>query len=114
MSTLKFCCQCNNTLYPKEDRERRTLLYACRNCDHQEVADSSCVYRMEIHHSASKCSQDPQDPTADPSLPHTKCVKCYKCNNPEAVFFQAPSKGEEGMALFFVCCNPNCGHRWRD
>ncbi|KAF0896222.1 hypothetical protein E2562_019704, partial [Oryza meyeriana var. granulata] len=34
-----------NILYPKEDREQKILLYACRNCDHQEVADSYCVYR---------------------------------------------------------------------
>jgi hypothetical protein len=27
---------------------------------------------------------------------------------------QATARGEEGMTLFFVCCNPNCGHRWRD
>ncbi|KAG5559834.1 hypothetical protein RHGRI_003207 [Rhododendron griersonianum] len=38
-----------------------------------------------------------------------------------AVFFlfveenvQATAWGEEGMMLFFVCCNPNCGHHWRD
>ncbi|XLU97969.1 hypothetical protein S245_012309 [Arachis hypogaea] len=24
------------------------------------------------------------------------------------------ARGEEEMCLFFVCCNPNCGHRWRD
>jgi len=27
---------------------------------------------------------------------------------------QATARGEEGMTLFFVCCNPNCGYRWRD
>lgn len=25
----------NNILYPKEDKEQKILLYACRNCDHQ-------------------------------------------------------------------------------
>lgn len=25
----------NNILYPKEDRDRRTLFFACRNCEHQ-------------------------------------------------------------------------------
>jgi hypothetical protein len=30
---LWFCS--NNILYPKEDREQKVLLYACRNCDHQ-------------------------------------------------------------------------------
>ncbi|KAG5559831.1 hypothetical protein RHGRI_003204 [Rhododendron griersonianum] len=35
MSTMKFCRECNNILYPKEDKEQKILLYACRNCDHQ-------------------------------------------------------------------------------
>lgn len=29
-------------------------------------------------------------------------------------YMQATLRGEEGMTLLFVCCNPNCGHRWRD
>jgi len=28
-------CFSNNILYPKEDRDQKILLYACRNCDHQ-------------------------------------------------------------------------------
>ncbi|KAK9992128.1 hypothetical protein SO802_027113 [Lithocarpus litseifolius] len=104
----------NNILYPKEDKDQKILLYACRNCDHQEVADNNCVYRNEIHHSVGERTQVLQDVTADPTLPRTKAVRCTQCNHGEAVFFQATARGEEGMTLFFVCCNPNCGHRWRD
>jgi hypothetical protein len=25
----------NNILYPKDDKDRRVLLFACRNCEHQ-------------------------------------------------------------------------------
>ncbi|KAL4199916.1 hypothetical protein AMTRI_Chr03g53680 [Amborella trichopoda] len=114
MSTMKFCRECNNILYPKEDQEHKQLLYACRNCDHQEVADNYCVYRNEIHHSVGERTQVLQDVAADPTLPRTKTVRCTVCNHGEAVFFQAAARGEEGMTLFFVCCNPNCGHRWRD
>jgi hypothetical protein len=28
--------------------------------------------------------------------------------------FQAMTRGEDAMTLFFVCGNPNCGYRWRD
>jgi len=63
MSAMKFCCEwyapfyidhlplscirliiqllddgwtcSNNILYPKEDRDRRTLFFACHNCEHQ-------------------------------------------------------------------------------
>ncbi|TVU23579.1 hypothetical protein EJB05_25953, partial [Eragrostis curvula] len=38
MSTMKFCRECNNILYPKEDRANKILLFACRNCDHQATA----------------------------------------------------------------------------
>ncbi|XP_022546769.1 DNA-directed RNA polymerase II subunit RPB9-like isoform X2 [Brassica napus] len=33
--TMKFCRECNNILYPKEDKEQKILRYACRNCDYQ-------------------------------------------------------------------------------
>ncbi|KAM7463138.1 hypothetical protein LguiA_031259 [Lonicera macranthoides] len=114
MSTMKFCRECNNILYPKEDKEQKILLYACRNCDHQEVAENNCVYRNEIHHPVGERTQVLQDVAADPTLPRTKSVRCGQCNHGEAVFFQATARGEEGMTLFFVCCNPNCGYRWRD
>ncbi|KAL0732847.1 hypothetical protein Bca4012_009057 [Brassica carinata] len=143
MSTMKFCRECNNILYPKEDREQSILLYACRNCDHQidcrtlvtyepylrglllslvllcanglqEAADDNCVYRNEVHHSVSEQTQILSDVASDPTLPRTKAVRCAKCQHGEAVFFQATARGEEGMTLFFVCCNPNCGHRWRE
>ncbi|GJN11015.1 hypothetical protein PR202_ga29173 [Eleusine coracana subsp. coracana] len=26
----------------------------------------------------------------------------------------APTIGEQGLTLYFICCNPSCGHRWRD
>eukprot|EP00897_Mesotaenium_endlicherianum_P000700 jgi/Mesen1/10630/ME000894S10206 len=114
MSTMKFCPECNNILYPRADKEQMVLQYACRNCEHQEVADKNCVYRNEVHHTADERTQVLQDVTADPTLPRTKAVRCAKCQHGEAVFFQATSRGEEGMTLFFVCCNPNCGFRWRD
>ncbi|KAG6597567.1 DNA-directed RNA polymerases II, IV and V subunit 9A, partial [Cucurbita argyrosperma subsp. sororia] len=74
MSTMKFCRECNNILYPKEDRDEKILLYACRNCDHQEVADNNCVYRNEIHHAVGERTQVLQDVAADPTLPRTKAV----------------------------------------
>ena len=44
---LRFCPQSNDLLYPKEDRDRRRLVFHCRNCGYQEDADPSnwCVYR---------------------------------------------------------------------
>ncbi|KAL5210163.1 hypothetical protein ABZP36_005786 [Zizania latifolia] len=114
MSTMMFCCECNNILYPKEEKDRRLLLFACRNCDHQEVSESKCVYRNEVQHSAGEQTQVLQDVTSDPTLPRTKSVRCAACGHGEAVFFQATARGEEGMTLFFVCGNLSCAHRWRE
>lgn len=37
-------------LYPKEDKENKILLYACRNCDYKQEADSNCIYVNKIMH----------------------------------------------------------------
>ena len=29
--------ECNNMLYPKEDKENKVLMYSCRNCDYKQV-----------------------------------------------------------------------------
>ncbi|KAJ1276736.1 hypothetical protein BS78_05G237600 [Paspalum vaginatum] len=116
MSAMKFCCECNAILYPKEDRENKVLLYACRNCDHQEVSDSNCVYRNVVDHGAGEFTQVVYDDMAsDFTLPRTKSVRCAACG-PGRPFSSrsATARSEEGMRLFFVCCNPNCGYRWRD
>ncbi|KAG2571058.1 DNA-directed RNA polymerases II, IV and V subunit 9B-like [Panicum virgatum] len=100
--------------HAQEDRDRRTLFFACRNCEHQDVSDNNCVYRNEVHDTAGERTQVLQDVAADPTLPRTKTVCCALCGHGEAVFFQATARGEEGMTLFFVCCSPDCGHRWRE
>ncbi|XP_054082792.1 DNA-directed RNA polymerase II subunit RPB9 isoform X2 [Zeugodacus cucurbitae] len=47
---IRFCQECNNMLYPKEDKENKVLLYACRNCDYKQEADSNCIYVNKIMH----------------------------------------------------------------
>ncbi|RDY00211.1 DNA-directed RNA polymerases II, IV and V subunit 9B, partial [Mucuna pruriens] len=78
----------NNVLFPKEDKEHNSLLHACRNCNHEEIADNNIVYRNKIHHSAQRRTQELENVAADPTLPRTKSVRCSQCNHGEAVFFQ--------------------------
>lgn len=69
---IRFCQECNNMLYPKEDKENKVLMYAvsiineyhftlrkilnpwymfqCRNCDFKQLADSNCIYVNKIMH----------------------------------------------------------------
>ena len=37
-------------LYPREDKEERKLIYACRNCDHRQDAAHPCIYKNRLTH----------------------------------------------------------------
>ncbi|CAM6122851.1 unnamed protein product [Calypogeia fissa] len=111
MTTVKFCKECDNLLYAREDQERRNLVYGCNNCDYEELAESNVVYYKEIRRRG-----DQRTPVMNPEpvLPVTKSVRCPTCRHGEATFFQAALREEENLTLTFVCTNPSCGHRWHD
>eukprot|EP00736_Rhodelphis_marinus_P000126 Rmarinus@m.17651 len=113
---LKFCRECNNMLYPKEDRKEKRLLYACRRCNHWEPADNNCIYVNQIIHDVTEMTQVTHDVARDPTLPRTYLdVPCAKCGHREAVFFQSvTTRADEAMKLHFYCTNEECGHRWTD
>lgn len=102
-------------LYPKEDKENKMLLYACRNCQYQEVADNTCIYVNRITAEVDEFTQIIGDVIADPTLPRTEDHPCPKCGHRQAVFFQSHStKAEEGMKLYYVCTNQQCVHKWTE
>ena len=110
---IKFCSECNNMLYPKEDKEHRKLLYACRNCDWKTNADTNCVYVNKMTHEVDELTRIVCDVIHDPTLPRTKDHPCPKCQHKEAVFFQGQSRrAEDDMRLYYVCTNPQCSHKW--
>ncbi|XP_050540559.1 DNA-directed RNA polymerase II subunit RPB9 isoform X3 [Daktulosphaira vitifoliae] len=105
----------NNMLYPKEDKEHKVLLYACRNCDHRQMADSNCIYVNKIMHEINELTHIVSDVTSDPTLPRSEDHPCPKCKHRESVFFQAQTRrAEEEMRLYYVCTNPHCIHRWTE
>ncbi|KAG9302931.1 hypothetical protein G9A89_022348 [Geosiphon pyriformis] len=112
MASFKFCADCNNMLYPREDKETRILAYACRNCEYQEPSDNQCVYKNDVDVISEQTTTEIKDLAADPTLPRTKKT-CPKCNNLEAVFFQSPSRRlDTKMTLFYACTDKHCGYRW--
>jgi len=112
---IKFCQECNNMLYPKEDKENRRLLYVCRNCDFKQEAENPCIYVNKIQHEVDELTQIIGDVIADPTLPRTEDHPCPKCGHKEAVFFQSQARrAEEGMRLYYVCTLPHCMHRWTE
>ena len=102
-------------LYPKEDKQLLKLLYSCRNCDHQELAENPCIYVNKITHEVDELTQIVSDVISDPTLPRTHDHPCQRCGTNEAVFFQAHSRqSDDKMTLYYVCCNPKCTHRWTE
>ncbi|EDN10899.1 DNA directed RNA polymerase II 15 kDa subunit [Histoplasma capsulatum] len=80
---FRFCRECSNLLYPKEDRNTNTLMFTCRTCHVGEPASSPCLPRSN--------------------------KLCPSCGENEAVFFQSQQRSAEtGMKLYYVCCT--CGN----
>lgn len=109
---LRFCPESSDLLYPREDKETRTLVYYCKNCSYTEPVPKAeyCVYISETKYTSKDKTVVMQDVRSDPTLPRTKDVRCPMCAHNEAVFFSEST--EQGMTLFFNCVG--CGHKWRD
>ncbi|KAG5960291.1 DNA-directed RNA polymerase II core subunit rpb9 [Claviceps cyperi] len=106
--TFRFCSECSNMLYPKEDEDAHTLQFTCRTCQYTEEAQSTCVFRNVLNNSAGETAGVTQDVGSDPTLPRSNKT-CPQCTHEEAVFFQSQQRSAEtGMKLFYVCCE--CGH----
>ncbi|OAL48456.1 hypothetical protein IQ07DRAFT_513639 [Pyrenochaeta sp. DS3sAY3a] len=64
---FRFCSECSNLLFPREDKVDNKLLFACRTCTFTEEAPSSCVMRHEIASTvgatAGVTAEVAQDPT---------------------------------------------------
>ncbi|KAF3915439.1 hypothetical protein AA313_de0210210 [Arthrobotrys entomopaga] len=105
--TFRFCRECSNMLYPREDRARNRLLFGCRNCNFVEEATSQCVFRNVLSSAAEETAGVTTDVGSDPTLPRSNRT-CPACNESEAVFFQSQQRKEDTkMRLFYVCCS--CG-----
>lgn len=104
-----LCAECGNMLYPKEDPVTRTLKRTCRNCGHTDAADSNLVFVNDMR-PPNAVADAGSDVVKDPTLPRANNVACTSCQNTEAVFFQAPARGDEGMKLIFMCTK--CAYRW--
>ncbi|KAI9734499.1 MAG: hypothetical protein M1834_002099 [Cirrosporium novae-zelandiae] len=85
---FRFCRECSNMLYPKEDRANDTLMFACRTCQFSEPATSACVFRNRLETSVGDTAGVTQDVGSDPT--------------------SQQRSAETGMKLYYVCCS--CGN----
>lgn len=76
--TFRFCRECSNMLYAKEDRINNKLMFACRTCQYSEDAASACVFRNSIYNIIGETAGVTQDVGSDPTvgLPDVCCTLC--------------------------------------
>ncbi|KAI9013510.1 DNA-directed RNA polymerase II subunit I [Hyaloraphidium curvatum] len=115
---IKFCSECNNLLYPKEEKSEdgdSYLAYSCRHCSHSEPGDPAVpIHRALVAQQAAEATLVMTDLASDPTLPRTTLEECGKCHGYDAVFFLsgARKKGDSDMRLYYACANKSCGNRW--
>ncbi|CAI4217615.1 unnamed protein product [Parascedosporium putredinis] len=80
--SFRFCSECSNMLYPKEDPESRRLLFTCRTCQYTEEAQSSCVFRNIMNNAASETAGVTQDVGSDPTVSPLENTLCLMCGRP--------------------------------
>ncbi|EHK41558.1 hypothetical protein TRIATDRAFT_302057 [Trichoderma atroviride IMI 206040] len=81
--TFRFCSECSNMLYPKEDEDAHKLQFTCRTCQYTEDAQSTCVFRNVLNNSSGETAGVTQDVGSDPTVSTTASdfvpVLCLGC-----------------------------------
>ncbi|RDA94845.1 hypothetical protein CP533_4233 [Ophiocordyceps camponoti-saundersi (nom. inval.)] len=77
--TFRFCSECSNMLYPKEDKDAHSLQFTCRTCQYTEEASSSCVFRNILNNSAGETAGVTQDVGSDPTVSELLPMFCLTC-----------------------------------
>lgn len=114
---MKFCPHDSSMLYPKEEKSTRTLHYACRRCNFsvEQPAGCSMIYRNVLKKEVKNVLHTvPSAVRDDPTLTRSRdgSNSCEVCGCTEAVFFHSDTGQSDSLALIFVCCNPQCDHKW--
>ena len=118
---MRFCKECNNMLYPTENKENSLLKFVCKICDYSETVEknsqeTNLVYRNEIKLGQTAVKIDPNI-INDSTYARTKNITCPKCGYHQAIYFQNPNINDPGMKLVLLCCNKDynggyCGKWW--
>ena len=66
--TYKFCTECQNLLYPKEERSTGKLLYFCKTCKHTEESNSACAWRNQLNSAVTATAGEIEDVASDPTV----------------------------------------------
>lgn len=106
-----ICPSCGNMLWNfRNDASTGKLHRVCRNCSHRDEMESNLVYMNDLKFEGGMDHVASADMVKDPTLARATNVDCLTCHFNEAVFFQKPMRGQEGMKLIFMCIR--CAYRW--
>mmetsp|Transcript_67705 Transcript_67705/g.82985 ORF Transcript_67705/g.82985 Transcript_67705/m.82985 type:complete len:130 (+) Transcript_67705:60-449(+) len=115
---MNFCDECNNLMFPYENRQKKKLMFKCKHCSNKISVNKSlkeyCVYTNYVNEDEETNLEAIINPdvTLDPTLPRSNELACAKCSYKSAVFFNAKSKNpDEAMTLILVCIH--CRHFWK-
>jgi len=104
---FRFCPECSNMLYPKEDRATSELLYVCRACHAVQKFDTNCTERKYLGSTVADTAGVTTDVANDPTLPRAT-QRCPRCHENDAVYFQSQQRAADtGMKLYYVCTSCN-------
>ena len=114
--TFRFCSECSNMLYPKEDEDAHKLQFTCRTCQYTEDAQTTCVFRNVLNTSAGETAGVTQDVGSDPTVsvpsPPVIClccglvVDCMTCGQPMDHVQELGKHVEEQFGLFDTSNSP--------
>ncbi|PYH85441.1 putative DNA directed RNA polymerase II 15 kDa subunit [Aspergillus uvarum CBS 121591] len=92
---FRFCRECSNLLYPKEDRVNNRLMFTCRTCHVGEPATSYCVYQNKLNTQVGDTAGVTTDVGSDPTV----CLPgfCDRCGE-EITCFVCESWSEESWS----------------
>lgn len=55
-------------LYPREDKDNSTLMFACRTCQFSEQANASCIWRNMLKENVQETAGNVDDVAQDPTV----------------------------------------------
>lgn len=115
--TFRFCSECSNMLYPKEDEDAHKLQFTCRTCQYTEDAQTTCVFRNILNTSAGETAGVTQDVGSDPTvsddLSPVVClccgivIPCLVCQDP-LNHVKEPGYLEDAMIDHHLYTGPDC------
>jgi len=104
--TFRFCSECSNMLYPKENEDERKLMFTCRTCNYSEEATSMCIYRNVLNNAVGETAGVTQDVSSDPTVGSPSSSTLSTTLAPASISSPASSKPSEGGSV--GCCY-SCG-----